>query len=56
MFSVKKISLIVGLVAVIAAAVFIGRQSGGESTDNTLLSTPRAVERRDLSDVLTVSG
>ena len=56
MFSVKKISLIVGLVAVIAAAVFIGRQSGGESTDNTLLITPRAVERRDLSDVLTVSG
>ena len=56
MFSVKKISLIVGLLAVIAAAVFIGRQSGGESTDNTLLITPRAVERRDLSDVLTVSG
>ena len=56
MFSVKKISLIVGLVAVVAAAVFIGRQSGGESTDNTLLITPRAVERRDLSDVLTVSG
>jgi peptidoglycan hydrolase-like protein with peptidoglycan-binding domain len=43
-------------VAVVAAAVFIGRQSGGESTDNTLLITPRAVERRDLSDVLTVSG
>jgi multidrug efflux pump subunit AcrA (membrane-fusion protein) len=56
MFSVKKISLVVGLVAVVAAAVFIGRQSGGESTDNTLLITPRAVERRDLSDVLTVSG
>jgi multidrug efflux pump subunit AcrA (membrane-fusion protein) len=56
MFSVKKISLVIGLVAVVAAAVFIGRQSGGESTDNTLLITPRAVERRDLSDVLTVSG
>jgi multidrug efflux pump subunit AcrA (membrane-fusion protein) len=56
MFSVKKISLVVGLVAVVAVAVFIGRQSGGESTDNTLLITPRAVERRDLSDVLTVSG
>jgi multidrug efflux pump subunit AcrA (membrane-fusion protein) len=56
MFSVKKISLGVGLVAVVVAAVFIGRQSGGESTNNTLLITPRAVERRDLSDVLTVSG
>jgi multidrug efflux pump subunit AcrA (membrane-fusion protein) len=56
MFSVKKISFVIGLVAVVAAAVFIGRQSGGESTDNTLLITPRAVERRDLSDVLTVSG
>jgi multidrug efflux pump subunit AcrA (membrane-fusion protein) len=56
MFSVKKISLVVGLVAVVVAAVFIGRQSGGESTNNTLLITPRAVERRDLSDVLTVSG
>ena len=56
MFSVKKISLGLGLVAVVVAAVFIGRQSGGESTDNTLLITPRAVERRDLSDVLTVSG
>jgi multidrug efflux pump subunit AcrA (membrane-fusion protein) len=56
MFSVKKISLVIGLVAVVAAAVFIGRQSGGESTNNTLLITPRAVERRDLSDVLTVSG
>lgn len=56
MSSVKKISLIIGLVAVVAAAVFIGRQSGGESTNNTLLITPRAVERRDLSDVLTVSG
>lgn len=56
MFSVKKVSLGVGLVAVVVAAVFIGRQSGGESTNNTLLITPRAVERRDLSDVLTVSG
>ena len=56
MFSVKKVSLGVGLVTVVVAAVFIGRQSGGESTNNTLLITPRAVERRDLSDVLTVSG
>ena len=56
MSSIKKISLIIGLVAVVGTAVFIGRQSGGDSTSNTLLITPRSVERRDLSDVLTVSG
>ncbi len=56
MFSIKKISLVIGLVAVVGTAVFIGRQSGGDSTNNALLITPRAVERRDLSDVLTVSG
>jgi len=56
MSSIKKISLVVGLLAVVGVAVFIGRQSGGDSTNNTLLITPRAVERRDLSDVLTVSG
>ena len=56
MSSIKKISLIIGLVAVVGTAVFIGRQSGGDSTGNTLLITPRSVERRDLSDVLTVSG
>lgn len=56
MSSIKKISLVIGLVAVVGTAVFIGRQSRGDSTDNTLLITPRSVERRDLSDVLTVSG
>ncbi len=56
MSSIKKISLVIGLVAVVGTAVFIGRQSGGDSASNTLLITPRAVERRDLSDVLTVSG
>ena len=56
MSTIKKIALAIGVIAVIGAAVLIGRQSGGESTNNTLLITPRAVERRDLSDVLTVSG
>ena len=56
MSKIKKISLVIGLVAVVVVAIFIGRQSGGDSTNNTLLITPRAVERRDLSDVLTVSG
>ena len=56
MSNIKKISLVIGLVAIVGVAVFIGRQSGGTSTDNALLITPRAVERRDLSDVLTVTG
>ncbi len=56
MSSIKKISLVIGLVAVVGTAVFIGRQSSGDSTNNTLLITPRSVERRDLSDVLTVTG
>lgn len=56
MSSIQKISLVIGLVAVVGTAVFIGRQSGGDSTNNTLLITPRSVERRDLSDVLTVTG
>jgi len=46
----------VGIVALLAAAVVIGRASGGGETADEILITPRAVERRDLSDVLTVSG
>ena len=56
MSSVKKISIIVGLVAIVGAAVLIVSNSGGDGSSNNLLITPRAVERRDLSDVLTVSG
>lgn len=56
MSNIKKIALATGLIAVIGVAVLLGRQSGGDSTKNELLITPRAVERRDLSDVLTVSG
>ena len=56
MSNIKKIALATGLIAVIGVAVLLGRQSGGDSTNNELLITPRAVERRDLSDVLTVSG
>ena len=56
MSTIKKIALATGLIAVIGVAVLVGRLSGGDSTNNELLITPRAVERRDLSDVLTVSG
>lgn len=42
--------------AVLVAGVLVGRSSGGGSSEQALLITPRAVERRDLSDVLTVKG
>jgi len=47
---------VLGAVAVVAAAVVIGRSMGDGETKEEILITPRAVERRDLSDVLTVSG
>lgn len=52
----RKIVLAGGAVAVIIAAVLVGRMTGSSSSDNDLLITPRAVERRTLSDVLTVNG
>jgi multidrug efflux pump subunit AcrA (membrane-fusion protein) len=45
-----------GLIAMVVAALLIGRGMGGESSDTGLVITPRAVERRTLSDVLTVTG
>ena len=46
-----------GLVAVLAVvAVVWVRSSGDEGGDTNLIITPRLVERRDLNDVLTVSG
>lgn len=45
-----------GLVALISAALLVLNNSGGDGSSNNLLITPRAVERRDLADVLTVSG
>ena len=44
-------------VVIIAVVVVLVTRGGGESNaDKSLLITPRAVERRTLSDVLTVSG
>ena len=45
-----------GTVALVAAALLVLNNSGGDGSSNNLLITPRAVERRDLADVLTVSG
>ena len=56
MTATKKIIIAGGLVALIAAALLVLNNSGGDGSSNNLLITPRAVERRDLSDVLTVSG
>ena len=56
MFTTKRIVIAGGLVALIGAALLVLNNSGGDGSSNNLLITPRAVERRDLSDVLTVSG
>jgi len=56
MTATRKIMIAGGLVALIGAALLVLNNSGGDGSSNNLLITPRAVERRDLSDVLTVSG
>jgi multidrug efflux pump subunit AcrA (membrane-fusion protein) len=56
MTATRKIIIVGGLVALIGAALLVFNGSGGDGSSNNLLITPRAVERRDLSDVLTVSG
>lgn len=54
--TMKRLATMIGATAVVVAAVVIGRSSGGGEAAEEILITPRAVERRDLSDVLTVSG
>lgn len=44
------------VVALVAVALLIGRGLGGDSETTGLVITPRAVERRTLSDILTVTG
>jgi multidrug efflux pump subunit AcrA (membrane-fusion protein) len=56
MTTTRKIIIAVGLLALISAALLIVSNSGGDGSSNNLLITPRLVERRDLADVLTVSG
>ena len=56
MFTTKRIIIAGGLVALIGAALLVFNGSGGDGSSNNILITPRAVERRYLSDVLTVSG
>ena len=56
MFTAKRIILAGGLVALIGAALLVFNGSGDDGSSNNILITPRAVERRDLADVLTVSG
>ena len=46
----------IGVVAIVLVAVLVTRGGEESSGDKALLITPRAVERRTLSDVLTVSG
>ena len=52
----RRILGALGAVAVVVVALLVGRSMGDDSTQTGLVITPRAVERRTLSDVLTVSG
>lgn len=52
----RKILASIGVVALVAIALVVGRGLGDDSTTTGLVITPRAVERRTLSDVLTVTG
>ena len=46
----------IGIVAIVVVAVFVGRSMSDGQSSEGLIITPRAVERRTLSDVLSVSG
>lgn len=51
-----RIIAVLGVIALIVVALLVGRGLGDDATETGLVITPRAVERRTLSDVLTVSG
>ena len=54
----KKVATVLGAVAVIVVAVLVGKSMGGGSSSatNDLLIVPRAVEKRTLEDILSVTG
>lgn len=54
----KKLGIFAGAIVVLVAAVLVGKSMGGgsSSSSNELLIVPRAVEKRTLEDVLTVTG
>ena len=52
----SKLLGIVSAIVLVLGALLIGRSLGGDSAETGLVITPRAVERRTLSDVLTVAG
>jgi hypothetical protein len=52
----KMIAIGAGVAALVAGGVLVGRMTAGEEGDRQLLIVPRAVERRDLDDVLTING
>ena len=51
----RALTLLV-VIALVTVALLIGRGLGGDSENTGLVITPRAVERRTLSDILTVTG
>ena len=46
----------VGLVALVGGGIVVGRMTSDGEQEQQLLIVPRAVERRDLDDVLTING
>ncbi|MDO8403150.1 MAG: Calx-beta domain-containing protein [Pseudomonas sp.] len=52
----KVMGVAAGLAVLVASGVVLGRMTADEGGGRQLLIVPRAVERRDLDDVLTISG
>ena len=52
----RRILSVILVLAVAGGGLAIGLSLGGDDSTNGLIITPRAVERRSLSDVLSVSG
>lgn len=52
----KMVAAGAGLAVLVAGGVVIGRMTADEGTNRQLLIVPRAVERRDLNDVLSIAG
>jgi multidrug efflux pump subunit AcrA (membrane-fusion protein) len=52
----KMIAAGTGLAVLVAGGVVIGRMTADDGSSRQLLIVPRAVERRDLNDVLSITG
>ena len=55
-FGARKVLAILVVIGVAVVALLVGRSIGDDSSSGGLIITPRAVERRSLTDILSVSG